>query len=90
MALVFVGAIHQYFLDHPKGVMPGQHYLRAYIKPFTDLHTLEARMNPLSQHERELAADSPWLSASHNLDHPSVSRYPFAADPGQTGLEPVP
>ena len=55
MALVFVGAIHQYFLDHPKGVMPGQHYLRAYIKPFTDLHTLEARMNPLSQHERELA-----------------------------------
>lgn len=53
MAIVAVAAIHQYFIDHPHGIMPGQGYLAAFFKPFTDLLVLESRMNPLNQNEHE-------------------------------------
>jgi len=55
MAIVMVAAINHYFVVHPQGAMPGQGFLKEFIKPFIELERLSAQMIPLSDHEREMA-----------------------------------
>ena len=47
MAIAVVAALHCYFVQHPKGVAPGQGFLAEYLKPFLERELLEARLDEL-------------------------------------------
>ena len=47
LAIVMVAAIGAYFTQHPQGVMPGQGFIKDYIKPFLERELMEARLNEL-------------------------------------------
>lgn len=60
MAIAVVAALHSYFVQHRKGVAPGQGFLAEYLKPFLERELLEARLDELhklshfGKREREL------------------------------------
>lgn len=64
MAIATVAAINAYFVQHPKGVAPGQGFLADFLKPFVERELLEARLDELhkrvgkiGQREREVVEE---------------------------------
>lgn len=47
IAIAVVAALHRYFLEHPQGVAPGQHFLADFLKPFLERETVAARLDEL-------------------------------------------
>lgn len=45
LSIAVVAAIHRYFVDHPSGVAPGQHFLMDFLKPFVDRELSQARLD---------------------------------------------
>lgn len=47
IAIAVVSALHRYFVEHPQGVAPGQHFLSEFLKPFLERETTAARLDEL-------------------------------------------